>query len=398
MSRRGLWLAYSVGAFGLGMGNTVQFLMTVRARELGASFEVVGLIVAAAAIVPAVMSIPIGVAVDRLGARRSFILGAAGSSLLALFAVFAASYWTLLWIQLAFGVTRGVGWLGSQSYVTGLASGQRRAEMSGKFGFFSNLGTMLAPLASGAVAQAVGFRSAFYFAAAYGAMFFVLGLALVKDANSESRPSQAKQGAGFRSAAKLLALPGIQAAMFLTGARLWLAKSFNGFVPVYLIESGIDPTTAAAVISISGLTATVIAPTAGLWTRFLRPPMVTVLALGCGALGLAIVPLLLDIPLVFIPAVLAGIGSGLSLPLLLAIVTDAAKADQRGLALGLRQTVNNAAGSGAPVLVGVLIGLFGASIAFPVSGAVAAMLLTAAGAITSRATSSQPSDLPRSNA
>jgi len=185
MSRGRLWLAYSIGAFGLGMGNSVQFLMAVRARELGASFEVIGLIVAAAAIVPAVMSIPIGVAVDRLGARRSFILGAAGSALLALSAYFATSYWTLLLIQLAFGVTRGVGWLGSQSYVMGLATGRRRAEMSGKFGFFSNLGTMLGPLASGVVAQAVGFRSAFFFAAAYGALFVLLGLGLAKDANSE---------------------------------------------------------------------------------------------------------------------------------------------------------------------------------------------------------------------
>lgn len=379
LSRRERWTAYVIGAFGNGAANSVLFLLPLRARELGAGFEVIGVIVATAALAPAVLSVPLGAMVDRIGARRSFIWSTLASALVLLAATAVTSLWWLLAIQVVFGLTRTVGWISSQSYITGLATGADRAAMTGKFGFFSNLGATLGPLATGLAAQAIGFRWAFVFTAGYAAVFFVLGIMLARTASTSaaSRGSRRK-GVGFKDAVGLLGIGGIQAALFLAGARLWLQKTFNGFVPVVLVDAGVEAAVAGSVLAVAGFAGTASTPTVGYWVRRARPTTVTAVVLGIGALGVVLVPWLTTIPLVFVPALLFGVGGGMSLPLLMAIITEAAPPDQRGLALGVRQTVNQIASSGAPLLVGPMVGIAGVALAFPLSGAVAATLVAVA--------------------
>jgi hypothetical protein len=72
-----LWLAYVSGAFGLAASGHINFRVPLRARELGASFDVIGLLVGAGAALPAVLSVTTG----------------AGCS------VFVTNYWWFLALQ-----------------------------------------------------------------------------------------------------------------------------------------------------------------------------------------------------------------------------------------------------------------------------------------------------------
>lgn len=146
------------------------------------------------------------------------------------------------------------------------------------------------------------------------------------------------------------------------------------------MDLGIDAGTAGAVIATVGLVATVMAPTAGFWCRFAPPPIVATTGLGLGVLGMVISPHLATVPIVFVVPVLIGVGTGVSLPLLLSIISDAAPG-RRGVALGLRQVAANAASGTAPLLVGPLIALTGTAMAFAVSGVFAWSLLAVAGAL-----------------
>src|SRR5680860_1470088 len=69
---------------------------------------------------------------------------------------------------------------------------------------------------------------------------------------------------------------------------------------------------------------------------------------------------------------------GLSLPLLISIVTTAAPAHKRGVALGLRDMVNQSAATIAPVVVGPLITALGMALGFTTGGVVGGALLVAA--------------------
>ena len=377
MSRRLVWTSYVVGAFGLGISQQANFLIPLRARELGASIEVIGLIVASSALVPTVLSVPVGRVIDRLGSRRSFITGASLTAVVGLLFMAATSYWALLGLQIMLGTVRTMAWLSSQSYITGFGAAANRTDVTGKFAFFSNVGTMVGPLVAGLVAQLVGFRFAFGWLALYATVFAILGVTLREIHVPDSAAKAKGQGAGFRTAASHLRLRGMQVALLLTFARLWNDRLWTSFFPVYLVDAGFEPGLIGTVIFTKGLVATALAPTVGYWSRFMSRQSLAALGLGCGAVGLALSPHVAALPWVYLAPVLVGIGAGFSLPLLLAIVSDAAPEGQRGVALGLRMTVNQVAGGGAPLVFAPLVAAFGMVFGFAAGGVFAGALLIA---------------------
>jgi MFS family permease len=84
------------------------------------------------------------------------------------------------------------------------------------------------------------------------------------------------------------------------------------------------------------------------------------------------------VPAVYLPALFIGTGVGISLPLLMASVSSEVPADQRGVALGMRMSMNQAASTVAPISVGAVAEPFGIPMALLVSGAFSLVLLGAA--------------------
>src|SRR5438876_8326064 len=93
------------------------FLVPLRARELSAPLDQIGLIVGAGAIVPALLSVWSGELADRWGARRTYIGGTLVAALAALLMLPVTDYWLLLPIQLVMGFARSTAWVASQTYV-----------------------------------------------------------------------------------------------------------------------------------------------------------------------------------------------------------------------------------------------------------------------------------------
>jgi MFS family permease len=73
-----------------------------------------------------------------------------------------------------------------------------------------------------------------------------------------------------------------------------------------------------------------------------------------------------------------GIGTGLSLPLLIALVSDASPEGKRGVGTGLRESVNQASSSLSPVAMGGVVGLMGIGFGFLASAGFCWLLLAAA--------------------
>lgn len=376
LSTRLLWIAFISGAFGLAMTAQINFLVPLRARELGASFDIIGIIVGAGALAPALLSVPLGSVIDRLGPRRSFLVGTASAAVLALMFVFVTNYWWFLVLQPLLGLARNLGWVASQSYVTSLGTAEQRPGYTGRFSFFSNGGQMLGPVMVGGVAQLFGFQWAFVFVAGYAAVFAVTGLLLAETRTPDQAP--AKQGTGVRSALELLKLRGIRVVLLFSFGRLWTTWVYTTFFPVYLVDQGIEPGVVGTVMAASGVVATALAPTAGFLGRRLQEQTVTAIALGAAAGGLLLAPHVSTLPLVYAVPMLVGVGQGLSLPMLISMITGAAPTDQRGVALGLRAMVNQTAATAAPFVIGPLIAGLGILLGFTTGGAVSVVLVASA--------------------
>lgn len=371
-------MAYVTGAFGLAATAQINFLVPLRARELGASFEVIGLIVGAGAAMPALLAVTTGAVIDRLGARKTLIVGTLGTAVLTALYVLVTNYWWFLVLQPFVGLVRNLGWLASQTYITTLADDAGRPEAAGRFAFFTNGGQMVAPLLLGIVSQQVGFRWAFLFLAGYAGAFAVIGL-LLPSARSggPSLPPEA-HGSGVQSALEMLRLPGVQAMLLLSAVRLWVMWTYVAFVPAYLVEHGFQSAAVGMVLATSGVVATAIAPTAGFWSRYATGPTVAILGLACGSTALFLAPHLVTVPAVYVGPVLIGIGHGISLPLLLTIMADEAPAGKRGVALGLRSAANQTAAAVGPALIGMLISGAGMSTGFAAAGLLGGAMLLGA--------------------
>lgn len=378
LSKRLLWMAFFSGAFGLAMSAQINFLVPLRARELGASFDIIGLIVGAGALAPALLSVPLGSVIDRLGPRRSFVTGTMSAALLAVMFVFVTSYWWFLVLQPLLGLARNLGWVASQSYVTSVGTAEQRPGFTGKFSLFSNGGQMLGPLMVGGIAQLVGFQWTFLFLACYAALFSVIGLLLADTRAPDHDETRVKQGTGVRSALELVALRGIQVVLLFSFGRLWTTWVYATFFPVYLVDQGIEPGVVGTVMAASGVVATGLAPSAGALARRVQEQTITAVGLGCAAVGLMLAPHVSTLPSVYAVPLLVGVGQGLSLPMLISMITGAAPTDKRGVALGLRAMVNQTAATAAPFVVGPLIAGLGILLGFTTGGAVSVLLVAGA--------------------
>ena len=381
MTRSQRLLAYSTGAYGLSINAITFFLVPLRAAELGAGVGLIGLLVGVKALVETVTSVPLGAFMDRTGPRKALLLGTAGTAVVALGYVFTSSIAVLFLMQIVLGLARPLGWVGGQSYAAGMRGGGDSKYDTGRFSFSANLGQIVAPLVAGIVADIYGARWAFLVIAAWGVVFFAVSW-LLPDLGRSAGGGDA--GAGFGAAWGLMKLRRVQAVMFLTFSRLWIPAVWSAFYPLYLVTSGTSETVAGIVVSAMAVAAAITSPFTGRIASHGRPIVVTALSLLVSCVGVAISPLVDEGLWPLVAAALVGFGQGISLPMLITLMSEAAPKDQRSLALSLRAGVNQASSTVAPVVIGPLIAVAGATLGFPIAALIGVGFLAAAVAVGRR--------------
>jgi MFS family permease len=171
--------------------------------------------------------------------------------------------------------------------------------------------------------------------------------------------------------------------MILTFVRLAIPSIWQPFVPLLLVSSaGFSAGAAGAVISAAAAVGMVVSLTTGRLSTYASPEALCIVALVSAVAGIMLVPHVLSMPAVFVAAVLIGVGDGLSLPLLIVLVSEAAPPGQRHLAIGARNAVNSLSATLAPLGVAPLVSTLGAVAAFFTAGGVLAALLAAAAALS----------------
>ncbi|MPZ22545.1 MAG: MFS transporter, partial [Dehalococcoidia bacterium] len=197
--------------------------------------------------------------------------------------------------------------------------------------------------------------------------YTVVGVAL-RDIKVPSRSagSAFKSTAGFTAAFSLMKIPAVRVSLLLSFVRLWLFAGWQPFFTLYLEDHDFSPiligTIPAATYAVAIVANLFIGPISRLGSK----EVVTAASLAIGALGTALSTHLAIIPLVYAPVALLGFANGVTLPLLIAMVSDNAPPGQRGVALGLRNSVNDGASVVAPLILGLMIPAMGIPLGFAV--------------------------------
>jgi MFS family permease len=349
-------------------------IVPLRALELGAPASIIGLIAGAGAAVPAVLSIPFGGIADRIGARAVYAWSALASAILCVGFALTDSYWGMLGLQLVVGLARNSAWVAAQTYASQLAASGRRARTMSAFAFTANVGILVAPLASGAVAQAAGYQVAFLFAAAVAAVFAGLGALLPPDQVVE-RSGPTHWYGDYVDAVRLLRNVGVATVMLLTFVRLFTSLGWGTFFPVLLAGEGYPPGAIGGLVGVQSLSAAALGLAVPWLVRRWSGETVLFASMAGCVLGVIVTPYALSGAWVVASPMLIGVGSGLSLPLLLGILADDTPAGLRGLAMGLRSCSNQVAATIAPVTLGLLTDVGGTNAAFWSNGLLSALIV-----------------------
>jgi len=345
-------------------------------------------------VVAMIGSVPAGALADSIGARQVYVLSTVLSGAGALFLALTDSYWVMLLVELVFGFPRTTGWVASQTYISFVGRPEERTRIAGLFSFSTSIGSLTAPLLGGLSAQLIGYQASFWVLVPIAAAYTATGLALpdlraaltppkiarvllagpggAGPSGASGRrilPAGAARGgpviassshglaglAGYRPALGLLHQRGIQLAMVLTFVRIWILVGWFTFFRVFLAQQGFPPLLIGSVEAASNLVSMASSLGASVASRIASKEAVTAGSLAITGLGTLVSPPLAFFPLVYLPGVLVGFGNGLTLPLLLAIIADAAPPEQRGLAFGLRTGANRTASTAAPALLGLVM-------------------------------------------
>jgi MFS family permease len=294
----------------------------------------------------------------------------------------------MLVLQVVNGLARNTAWVAAQTYITGVGAPEQRAGITGRFSFSANVGPFLGPIIVGQAANAAGFEAGFAAMAVVSLGFTLVGLSLAEIDTPGRRRERASQGmsSGFGEALSLVRLRGIQVMLLLTVGRLWVASAWQAFFPLYLTEQGFSPDLIGIVVSANGAASSATSLVAGPLTRLASDVYITAGALSIAALGILISPYVTVVPFVFLPSLLLGASSGVTLPLLMSMVGSASPPGRRGVGLGLRSGANSLSGGVAPVITGTLVGFTGLATSLATSGLLTLVLIGSALTLHRRST------------
>ena len=270
---------YVSGGFGLAASVSVTLLVPLHASEVGISVSLIGVLLAARPTAEAVFSIPLGRLIDRMGARRVFIVGCSICAMVNAGYPLASSFWQFITLQALFGIGRSMGWVASQVYVSTRSTGDTQARDMGRFTFIGYVSLILAPMLTGIVAEHAGFAWAFVGVSGYCATFGLLGMILPDDGDSSYQLTPRV------SVVALIRDRAMRGGLMLSFARLWISSTWQSFYPLFLIASGYTASLAGLAVSVSALVATVMPLSVRRLVRWRSAEKVTILALLVAATG-----------------------------------------------------------------------------------------------------------------
>ena len=330
-------------------------VLPTHARALGASLGVVGLVVGVYGLAQLVFRIPIGLASDRSGRRRSFIVvGMLANALGAVVLALAPAAWLLIVGRAITGIGASV-FVILSIYLAELMPSGQLARAAGLAVFISALSQLGIMLMGGVVAEHFGVTLNFWVA---------VGLAVAGALVLLPLPERVGDGPAATPLRRDLVRSALHPSVrnvALLAALLHFGNfaATYGFVPLYAAELGASNADLGVVATVAvGAAASAALLLAWRGDR-INARVAVVAGFAIAAAGTVVIPLIHDLALLSASQALSGFGRGLAFPSLLASSIRHVPSDERGTAMGVFQAVYAIGMFLGPAVSGVLADLLG---------------------------------------
>jgi len=350
-SRRNLlFLAGAALLFWSSMASQLPVL-SLYVRQVGGSDSQVGLVMGAFAIGLLVSRPQLGQLADRRGRRLVLLMGTVVAAIAPICYGLVTSIPLLILVRIFHGLSIASFTTGYSALVVDLSPPDRKGELIGYMTLTQPIGVAIGPALGSYLQTAYGFWSTFLVAAIFGAAA-TIGMSFIREQPREADPiDESGQPADDRFWAKLTA-PALRTPALVMLTIGLVFGTLSTFVPLLIVESRVP--------MIPGLFYTAAA-VASFGARFLsgrqsdrlgRGVFITI-SLMCYVVAMGLLSRVDSVPGFLVAGLLEGLGAGLLIPSIVALVSDRVAPHERGRSFSL-------------VLLGFDLGI---AIAGPVLGA-----------------------------
>ena len=309
-------------------------ILSVYSKSKGATLAMIGLITGSYGITQLLFRIPMGMASDKLGLRKPFVLVG--------FVVIVASCLGLAWAPtpewiFAFRALSGVAasvWVMVAVLFAGFFPPERAVQATGIVNFFSGIGQMGATGAGGWVADTWGWAGPFV----GGGLLAIAGLLCTLPIKEKRTPlANRLTWPRFR---RVITMPSLIIISLIAAFDQYaLHTTLQGFVPLYATDLGASRTVLGALASLTlganvlmSLAAARMAPRIGEW-RAIRIGLVIVFV------AVVSIPWAHSVPLLIALRILHGLGRGIVYPVAMGLSIKSVAQEERASAMGIFQAI-----------------------------------------------------------
>ncbi|MBX9773894.1 MAG: MFS transporter [Xanthobacteraceae bacterium] len=373
---------YGIGLFSTSIFHIAAVIVPLYAATMTSSPLMFGLVFSAAHFLPLFLSIHTGALMDRLGARRVMLVCTALGAITPLLYPAFPWIWALVFLQMFFGLSESMGWLGAQTMIGQLMHG--KTVYAGRMSFIIRIGHLVCAPLAGISWDLAGPWGGFVLMSLWGCGAVVCALLLPRqpvdpDAPPESRRARVRallpNASDYLTAFRLLGVPAV-AIIVVLGALMHVGNAVQGsFYVAWLNEMGLTgtaigllgPAAAIGAALFSLLTAKLMRYVGGLW--------IALVSLWAGILLVCATPLFGSYFLLQMAMFLRSGANGLAQPLVITLVLRGAGRENQGKAIGLRGTANRIASIVSPLAMGAIAEAIGLEHSFYVVGAMVSVVM-----------------------
>jgi len=376
MPRSRLTPTFLIGTGQTVVGAAVAPLVPLYAVSMGATPAVVGMVAASHALLPLLLGVWAGAAVDAVGSRR---LSIAGSAVLVVAVGVLAVARGIGWLMIGQALSGLAGTMLIVSCQTSVAQASTDDDRDRNFGFFAfwvSVGQMIGPLIGGFVAEGFSIRTALLVCAVLAAAPGVLALRMPPvqeiSATFDAVGHALRERNAYQSAWRLARRRDLKFLMLVTFVIIFAWSIRQSFYPLYLQSVGLSKASIGLIYSFLGGSSMIVRPLVGTIAGRLGRRRILMIALALATFGIGVTPLLKTLWPLALAVATTGIAFGFTQPLTMSMMAGNVGPRERGLALSLRMTSNRLAEVVSPVLFGAAVALTGLGSAFYLAAGVLA--------------------------
>ncbi len=374
LSRRGQYAVYATGLFGISTDHMMSLLVPLWVVTLNPSPVLLGVIIGARHYLSLILAIHGGMMMDKLGTRRVMFFFAAVSTAMPLIYPIAPWILTIIALQMIFGFTSSMGWIGAQTLIGQVMKGD--PTHAGRLAFAVRVGALAGPPLMGATWDLFGQWGAFplmslWVSGLLVALSFLPPPAAADDGAPPAKVKLRDVMPNFRdyiNAFALLASPIILFLVMMSVLRLSAVSLQNSFFIVAVANMGFTGTLIGALFAIAALSGIPATLTTGVVARHFSAYWLLLVTIIGAVVTLTLTPFLASFGALAVFAGVRGIFMALSQGMLISVTAQAAGPGAQGKTVGLRNTVNRIAQSTLPVITGAIIQAVGFEKGFLIVG------------------------------